>query len=33
MNIEWSPRALHEWELTARYIFREFGRASLCLPG
>lgn len=29
MNIEWSPRALHEWELTARYIFREFGRKAV----
>lgn len=28
MKVEWSPRALHEWENTVRYIFREFGRKA-----
>lgn len=28
MRIEWSPRALREWENTVRYIFREFGRKA-----
>lgn len=27
-RVEWSPRALHEWENTVRYIFREFGRKA-----
>jgi len=26
MKVEWAPRALHEWENTVRYIYREFGR-------
>lgn len=28
MRVEWSSRALHEWENTVRYIFREFGRKA-----
>ena len=28
MRVEWSPRALHEWENTVRYVFREFGRKA-----
>lgn len=28
MRVEWSRRALHEWENTVRYIFREFGRIA-----
>lgn len=28
MRVEWSRRALCEWENTVRYIFREFGRKA-----
>ena len=28
MKVEWAPRALHEWENTVRYIYREFGRKA-----
>lgn len=28
MRVEWSSRALREWENTVRYIFREFGRKA-----
>lgn len=28
MRIEWSARALCEWENTTRYIYNEFGRKA-----
>lgn len=28
MKVEWSSRALHEWENVVRYIFSEFGKKA-----
>lgn len=27
-KVEWSPQALRQWEITARYIFQKFGRKT-----
>lgn len=29
MNVEWSPRALQEWEHIAHYIYEEFGKKAV----